>query len=161
MCEPVSLGTMGWLALGTTAAAGTAQAVSGYQQAQAAVDAADAQAEAQAEEYAATRDQQLGERVREARIQRSRMRVAAGEAGIGGQSFELQIQDSLGRQNQDAAVAKKQGGFTQRAINASNKNVGQGFNAISAGLQIASDSYGAGRAAAPRGQTQASRPKSP
>ena len=134
MCDPVSMSVL------AIASAG-AGAYSQHKAANAQVDAANEQAEAQAEEMTAQRDQQIGQRVEAARAERARMRVAAGEAGVSGASFEAQLRHSLGSVNQDVAVAKKQSSFNTRAINAnlkSNTASTKGVNALSSGLQIAS-----------------------
>lgn len=135
MCEPTTI--MTGLALATSAAGAVGQ----YQSANAQVDAANAQAAAQAEEIKARQDQQAGERIRAARREAARARVAAGEAGVAGQSFEAQLADTFGRANQDLAILSKQGGFTERAVNAnlkSNTAGTQRAGGLGAALQIAS-----------------------
>lgn len=132
MCDPVTMA-------GIAIAGSAVQAYSGYQQANAANRAAEQQAQVQADEYAASRDQQIAERVKQARRERGRLRVAAGEAGVGGASVEAQLANSFGQQNQDIAIIQKQGGFTERAIGTELKSVAarNRFSPLSAGLQIA------------------------
>lgn len=134
MCEPVTVLTTLSIA---SAAAG---AIGQYQNASALVDASEEQAQNQAEEFAAQRDQQIGERVAQGRAERARLRVAAGEAGVSGNSFEAQIRQSLGDVNQDLAIAQKQSSFTGRSIQAnlkSNTAGTRGVGGLNAGLQIA------------------------
>jgi len=130
----------------------TALAIAGagastYSQIQAAntqAAALNAQRKAQAEELHAREQQQMGERVKQARKERARMLVAAGEAGVRGPSFEAQLMNSFSQQNQDLATIRKQGFFNNRASEAS---IGSAFasirkpNVLSAGLQIADAGY--------------------
>ena len=137
MCEPATV-------MGVLAVAGTAvSAVSQYQQASAANKAAGEQAQAQADEFAMQRDQQIGERLRESRRERARMRVAAGESGVAGASFEAALKQSLGNVNQDIAIAQKQSTLTSRSLKAQTKGATESFSPLSAGLQIANAGYSA------------------
>ena len=133
MCNPV-------IPMIIMAAAATAQTVSSIQGANAQVDAADAAAAAQAEEFAMQRDEQIGDRIKEARAAQARMRVAAGEAGVAGNSFEAMLADSRGKVNHDLAIATKQSGLNARRINADLASVAashRGIGGLNAGLQIA------------------------
>lgn len=134
MCEPVSMTAL------AIASAG-ASAYGQLQGANAQVAAANEAAAAQAEEVEAQQSQQAGERIRAARREAARARVAAGEAGVAGNSFEAQLRQSFGAANQDIAVIAKQGGFTERSINTnlrSNTAGTRGITPLSTGLQIAS-----------------------
>lgn len=100
----------------------------------------DDQRQAQAEEIAAKRDQTIGERVAAARREASRRLVAAGEAGVGGQSVAADLMNTLGRANKDAAVTNKQAAFEDRASQteyASELARIQKPTVLDAGLQIA------------------------
>lgn len=135
MCDPVTAATA--LAI----ASASAGVVGEYQTAQATTRAVNRQSRAQAEEASARSSQEAGERVRAARRAAARARVGAGEAGVSGQSFEAQIANELGAANQDLAIVQKQGGFTERAINANALNQTarfRGLNPVSSALKIAS-----------------------
>jgi len=135
MCDPVTV-------MGALSVAGTAMgAVSQYQQANASNRATEQTAQAQADEYADSRDQQLGERVRASRRERARIRVSAGESGVAGQSFEAQLRNSFGAQERDIAISKKQSLNTGRSLNAQVKAEAKSFSPLSAGLQIAGAGY--------------------
>lgn len=130
---------------GPLALAGTSMAISGigmlgqYQSANKQLDALGDQRRNQAEEINASAEQQLGERVRQGRRERARMAVAAGEAGAGGQSFEMQLANSLGLQNQDAATIGLDTRFKDRASQnryASAVNQVDRPNLLTAGLKI-------------------------
>ena len=134
MCDPVSMTA---LAVASSAAGVYGQ----YQAANAQVDAANDAAAASAEELEAQQSKQAGDRVRAARREAARARVAAGEAGVAGQSFEAQLKQAFGDANQDIAVVAKQGSFTGRAINAnlkSNTASAKSITPLSSALQIAS-----------------------
>lgn len=136
MCEPA---TIALVMAGVAVAGSAASAVGQYQQASATNKAAGKAAQIQADEFASSRDETINERVRNARMERARLRVAGGESGVAGNSFDMALQDSFGRENQDIAVIRKQGGFTERALNAELTSVGarNKFSPVAAGLQIA------------------------
>lgn len=132
MCDPVTLTAL-------TVGSGLLGAAGQFDAASANNKAAGKTAQAQADEFAASRDEQLGERVRQSRRERGRQRVSAGEAGVAGNSFESLLKNSLGAQNRDIAIAQKQGGFTQRSLQSEVDIVAarNQFSPLSAGLQIA------------------------
>jgi 16S rRNA G1207 methylase RsmC len=112
MCEPTTL-----LALSI---ASSAVGVAGQRaQANAQQRSIRQQQEAQAEEADAAAQQQMGKRVAQGRRERARLKVAAGEARSGGNSFESLLQNSLFQQDFDLADINKQAHFTQRAISTS------------------------------------------
>ena len=103
MCEPMTL-------MAIASAASSAIGLHGQNQ------SAKAQFAAQDQSNKAARDQQynkssaeLGERIKQGRIERARMEVAGGEAGlqIDG-SFEAAIADSFFQQDEDAGLINKQ-----------------------------------------------------
>lgn len=107
MCEPVSLGL--------TIAQAAGSLYSQYTNARAQGEALARQRRFQAEELTAQAQQRMGERVRAARAARARMRVAAGEANVSGNSFEAMLSNSLLQQDLDLADINKQNTFNQRA----------------------------------------------
>lgn len=152
MCEPATV-------LGVLAVAGSAvSAVGQYQQASASNKAAGEQAQAQADEYANTRDQQIGERIKESRRERARLRVSAGESGVAGASFEAALRQSFGDQNQDIAIAQKQGKLTSRSLKAQTKASTKSFSPVASGLQIASAGYSAYNSARPAPKATTKKP---
>lgn len=107
-------------------------------------DAITAQRRAQAEELQSRAETNLGERVKQARKERARLRVAAGEAGVGGASFEAAMRDSFAQQNQDAALIQKNLAFADRASASRARSAMASINkpnALTAGLQIAGAGY--------------------
>lgn len=138
MCEPTTIMTA--LAL-TSAAAGT---YGQYRSASAQEDALNEQARIRAEENADAAETQLGERVREARKERARIRVAAGESGVAGLSVAAQLSNSFLQQSQDVATIRRQAHMNQRAANAATRSEMSKIvkpTALSAGLQIAAAGY--------------------
>jgi hypothetical protein len=134
MCDPVSA-TMAVLAI-----AGSAMSVDAQREtAKAQQKAADNQAQDQAEELAAQRDEQIGQRVAEARRNAARRLVIAGEAGVAGQSTEIGVLSEFGAANQDSAKVSKQAAFAHRAnmnqYRATLANIHRP-NDLEAGLQI-------------------------
>lgn len=127
MCEPMTIAAFAGLAL---------SAVGQVQQANAQEDALEATAEQAAAETGAKIQQETGQRVAQARRERSRLIVAAGESGIAANSgsFEAQIANSFARQNRDLALISKNARFSESGINAQSK--GQASQ-IRSGLQIA------------------------
>lgn len=134
MCNPMLI--LAGLSIATTAVG----AVQQQKAANAQTDALNQQAKAQAEELAAKRDADIGERMRAARQAAARRLVAAGEAGVGGQSTELSVLHEFGAANQDAAKVAKQAAFEDRANQAQFRSAQSQIsrpNALMTGLQIA------------------------
>lgn len=104
------------------------------------------QRHAQREEIAANTSARQGERVKQARAERSRLRVAAGEAGVAGQSFESQLFDSYLQEDLDLATLEQDGRFADRASEARFQSGLSTVNSptfVDAGLQIAGSVYNA------------------
>lgn len=76
------------------------------------------QREAQNEEIRAQASVRSGERVKQARAERARLRVAGGEANIGGNSFQALLQDSIFQEDQDIATIGLDARFQDRASEA-------------------------------------------
>ena len=137
MCEPT---LMTGLAIGSSAVSQVGQVV----QANRTASALDTQRRAQAQEISAQAEGQLGERVKQARRERARLRVAAGEAGVGGGSVSAQLRDSFAQQNQDAATIARNARFADRASEARTESAFAQIdrpNLLTAGLQIATAGY--------------------
>lgn len=134
MCEPTTIMALSSLALSTFGA---------VQQSKAQQSALDDSTHAAAEEAGARIQQETGERVAQARRERSRLIVAAGESGLAANSgsFEAQIADSFGKQNRDLALISKNAGFAERGINT--QAAGEAAK-IRSGLQIAGSALGKG-----------------
>lgn len=60
--------------------------------------------DAQADQKHAADSVAAGERVKQGNAERSRLRVAAGESNVAGQSFEAEMMDSAMQQDQDIGV---------------------------------------------------------
>jgi hypothetical protein len=134
MCEPTTLAIM---AMASTAASTAGQ----MSQARATQKALGQQREAQAEEINAQVSQKAGDRVEAARAERARLRVAAGEAGVSGNSFEAQIMDTVMQQEEDIGRVMMGGEFQQRASEVNYKSAmaqNRGPSPLAAGLNIAS-----------------------
>lgn len=111
MCDPVTIAS--------TAIAVVSAGVSAYatnSQADAQAKAMEQQAAAEREEIYSKTEEELGERIREARKSRSRARVAAGESGAMGQSFAATINQSIQDQNMTSALVAKNAAFADRAV---------------------------------------------
>ena len=136
MCEPTTA-TLMYIAIASSVASAGAQVM----QANAQEDALESSAKAQAEETGAKIQQETGERVAQARRERSRLRVAAGEAGIAANSnsFEAQIADSFAKQNRDLAIIQSNKNFAQRGIQT---RAGSEAANIRSGLQIGTELAG-------------------
>lgn len=96
---------------------------------------------------------EIGRRARENRAQRARLRVAAGEAGVSGGSFEAAIRNSLARQARDEELIKLDARRGRRANTArynSATSYIDGPNLALAGLQIASNVHQYKRTRLPR-----------
>lgn len=113
MCEPVTLGLAIASAVGSVAGV-AGQAAQGRAQRRALL----MQRQAQAEELQAQAEERLGARIRAARRERARARVAAAESGVSGQSFELMLKDSLMQQDMDVALTRKNLRIQDRASQA-------------------------------------------
>jgi hypothetical protein len=73
------------------------------------------QREQQSEELQAQASVKAGERIKEARAEQARLRVAGGEAGVTGLSFEAQLLDSAFQADQDIALIDQNLAFADRA----------------------------------------------
>lgn len=76
------------------------------------------QAAAQAEQQHAANSSKAGERVKMARAERARLRVAAGESGVSGQSFEAQMMDAAFQADSDLAQIEQNNANAGDATNA-------------------------------------------
>lgn len=138
MCEPTTI-LMG-LSIATAAAGAVAQADTAKQRQR----SVNEQADARAEEINAQKTIEAGERVKQARAERARLRVAAGEAGIGGVSFEDQLFDSFLQEDLDLGNLAKDKEFQLRATEANRRSglaQSQGPSALETGLNIAGAGY--------------------
>lgn len=98
------------------------------------------QADAEREEVAEIAEEELGDRIRVAREQRAKARVAAGESGALGASFAASMNQSLQDQDMDVALAAKSLAFKQRGIGDREDTAMAGVrspSALEAGLSIA------------------------
>ena len=119
MCEPSSI------TLAVTAVAGfIAQSQSASRQSK----AGSRSAQAAADQDSAAKSTAIGERIKQGRIERSRMAVAGGESGAEGASFEAALADSLFQQSDDIGLIRQQAKFdgqtiqTQAGVNESRIN---------------------------------------
>jgi len=143
-------GTAAAGAVGLTATQGLAalsiasMATSMYSQQQAGKAQAKAigrQEESERQEAKDRAEEQLGETIKAQRQARARALVAAGESGVGGQSFIASINQSIQDQDMAAALAAKNVAFANRATSdrASTARAGiRNPSALEAGLNIAS-----------------------
>ena len=76
------------------------------------------QRDAQNEEIAGKAGRQMGERVKQGRAERARLRVAGGEAGITGNSFAASLMDAAFQQSDDLSAISKDTDYAQRASEA-------------------------------------------
>lgn len=111
MCEPVTMATLAV----TSAAIGE---IGKRQAAEAQFGANAAQRSAQNEEIAASSSAKAGERVKQARAEQSRLLVAAGEAGVAGNSVSAVIGDAGAQADFDVATIGKNAEFQDRASEA-------------------------------------------
>ena len=134
MCDP----TAGmWISMAMSAVQTYAQ----HETAQAQAEAIEVKQENEREEALSAAEEELGNRVREAREKRGRARVAAGESGAMGQSFAAAINQSIADQDDMAAKIAKGHMFADRAIQDRANSALAGINdpsALEAGLSIAS-----------------------
>lgn len=139
MCEPVTL-----ISTGLAVASSAVGTIGAHSRAKAQRSALTQQRANQAEEIAAQADAQAGDRVKAARAERARIRVAAGEAGVGGNSVDAMMFDSFQQQDSDLAIIRKNEFFSQRGSEAryrSGMAAAQGPSALEAGLGIASAGF--------------------
>ena len=133
MCEPTTLAV---LAIASSAASMYAQ----HQSAKAQTKAMQVQAETEREEAKAQAEEELGQRIRAAREQRERARVASSEAGAMGASFAAMVNQSLQDQDMTGALVQKNLAFQQRGVN-DRLTLGlsqvRDVSAVEAGLNIA------------------------
>lgn len=111
MCEPM---TMAALSIASTAA----QTIGQRSAAKAQFGANAAQRQAQNEEIAAKAGQKAGERVKQSYAEQSRLLVAAGEAGVAGNSVSAVIGDAGAQADFDIADIGKNAEFEDRASQA-------------------------------------------
>ena len=144
MCEPTTIIAITGVVVG---------AVAKRRQAKKQFAAAKEGREAQAEEIAAKSGAKAGERVKQGRAERARLRVAAGESGVAGQSFEAQMLDSAFQEDQDLASIDQNTDFEQRGSESRFQSVLASVDnpsALATGLQIAGAGLSAHAAATAR-----------
>lgn len=108
MCEPMTMAAImvaaeGVKQYGTREAAKTQFAANATQR------------ERQNEEIRAASNAKAGERVKKLHAEQARLLVAAGEAGVGGNSFTAQLQDAAFQSDMDVAMIGKDAQFQDRA----------------------------------------------
>lgn len=133
MCEPTTI-----LAIGAMAMAGVS-AYAQNQSAKAQTEAMTAQAETERLEQSSATEEAMGQRIRAAREQRARARVAAGESGAMGASFAAMVNQSIQDQSMDSALAAKNLAFQQRAVDdrlSTGLSQVRKVSAVEAGLSI-------------------------
>lgn len=125
-----------------------------FQQAGSQMSALHGSAQAQANEHKARLEQEAGERSRQARRERARMIVAAGESGVqlSSNSFESQLSNNFTREGRDLAIIKKNALASSNSINS--QVASQAAN-IKSPLQIVSGAAASGL------QIAGSRPSAP
>ncbi len=112
MCEPTTI------MLGISLVAGAVSAVGQRRSAKGQMAAAATQRQVQGEEISAKAGREAGERVKQGRAERARLRVAGGEAGISGNSFAASLMDVAFQQNEDVTAVLQDAGFAQRGSEA-------------------------------------------
>ena len=135
MCEPTTI------MMGISMAMAGVSTYAQHQTAKAQADAIGVQQEHEREEVTEAAEEELGQRIRANREQRARARVAAGESGVGGQSFAAAMNQSLQDQDETVALAAKNVAFAQRGIDDRANTALAGIrdpSALEAGLSIAS-----------------------
>lgn len=138
--------------IGLAIASSVMQVASAQQQGKAQRKANAGQAAVQREEARQSATTRIGDRMKLARRERARARVAAAESGVGGQSFALQIKQSqfdasldAARINQNLGTSIRRADAQQRSSDAQTSNpnvldfVNAGVSGYSSGLQISSD----------------------
>lgn len=132
MCEPTTI------LMGASAAIG---AFGAHKNAKAQSTNMAKQQSVQADQQHAAASAKAGERAKQSRAERARLRVAAGESGVTGQSFEAQLMDSVFQEGQDQAMIERN---LDNAIEAGNAQTATAFSNVNnpslleSGLQIAS-----------------------
>lgn len=133
MCDPVSIGlTMG--------AISALQFHGERQTAKAQSKALEQSAQAEANQMATARDEEIGTRTRQARIEAARRAVAAGEGGVVGQSVDTFINDPFSQASQANAMTALQGRMNDEALQGrfqAQKSSIKRPSALEGGLQIA------------------------
>lgn len=134
MCDPVTIG------IGLSVAMAGVSTYAQHQTAKAQADAIGVQQENERREVGEAAEEKIGQMVRSNREKRARARVAAGESGVGGQSFAASINQSLQDQDMEVALASKNVAFAQRGIDDRANTSLSGIrspSALEAGLNIA------------------------
>lgn len=132
MCEPTTLALIAIASAGVSAYAQN-------QSAKAQTEAMTAQAETERLEQSSATEEAMGQRIRAAREQRARARVAAGESGAMGASFAAMVNQSIQDQSMDSALAAKNLAFQQRAVDdrlSTGLSQVRKVSAVEAGLSI-------------------------
>ena len=111
MCEPTTLALV-------AAGAKSLQLFGQRQQTKATFGALATQRRAQSEEISARAGASLGERVKSGRAEQARLRVAAGEAGVAGQSVDVAALDVGFQQDADLGTITLDARFAQRGSEA-------------------------------------------
>jgi hypothetical protein len=122
MCDPVTL---------TYLAIGALGAIDQDNKAQDQYDAQAESAQAAADQDAAAKTTQQGERIKQGRIERARIQVAGGESGAAGASFEATLRDSFFQQNEDTSLIRKQGELDGKSIQAQARANNSQVNSVS------------------------------
>lgn len=138
MCEPVSV--MTGLAVGSSILGLAGQS----EQARTTRRFASASATNRQEEIDARASAQAGERVKQARAERARLRVAAGEAGIAGVSFEDALFNTYLQEDLDVGQIGQQQFYDTRANDLQLQGIiagNQGPSALESGLTIAGAAF--------------------
>lgn len=137
MCEPTTIALVG---MGLSAASAGIGIIAQRRTAQAQEDLINEQNANAQQEIAEKASNEAGERIRAARREAARRRVAAGESGVGGQSLALDIANTYANANRDIAVVARDAMFAGRASTMRARSEMLEVrkpDAISAGLQIA------------------------
>lgn len=139
MCEPVSM-TMAALSVGSTALG--IQGQRRMAKAQFAVNAE--QRRRQNQQIADAASVRAGNRVQQMRAERARLRVAAGEANVAGNSFLAQLNDATFQASQDVALigkdAENQDLASETRFLGANARV-RNPSALESGLALANAAY--------------------
>lgn len=122
MCEPT---TVGLLMAGATAASVYGQ----YQAGKAQAEYLEQQYETQQEQLDAQASAEANEAARKARRERARIAVAAGEAGVSGNSFEAQLHNSMFQEQSQLALIN----YNQKQAKAASQDQ---LNSALAGIQM-------------------------
>ena len=139
MCAPLAV-AMPYIMAGLSVASAGVTVYAKQQTAKAQASAIGVQQEHERQETTAAAEEELGQRIKANREQRARARVAAGESGVGGQSFAASINQSLQDQDETVALSAKNLAFAQRGIDDRANTALAGIrspSALEAGLSIA------------------------